>query len=1832
VSVKFTKDANGNMVGKNQITNVLNQAELDAQAQYAAAARIDPYTAQKIKDNAAAGTPMSAGVLGAISAVGISVNSAIGNNIATIDSITRESRLGDNMNTKSQQTADESNIFWRTVKAGVRGASTVWGGIYQGLNAQYRAGTQMVSQAAQNFALGVAGKGLPVQPQVSTDIPSVPSQTVAGQIIIDAIKDVKSGKIPSVDLGTGFFPSESTGAGKAAREASLASAKIAVRDSSGKIIGYQPRTILGDAYSNIFTLGNPESSQGAVISAVADIVGSFAFDTGIARAAELKRLAKLASQARAEGAMDVVAKIEDRVTKIKEAEQIATTAKNAAIKQVDEVSELEIKKALLDATESRAAWDGKNKLAIDGSIGVRTATNRLNQITAIAEEQKAQLATLTNRLNDLTTATNAPVQIAKLETTIAKKTNDLENLKKSVDEVIASGRVPSRTADDFAKDQAEIDALIAQVDNLRMLSESNPNANIEKIQEIKDAIAQTKKFYNEARTAVTGAKTQVAKRTRDAKIASRAREIAATDYAKNASKSRKMSEILADKNLSKDEKLTAWANSLEVLAGIKQASGLPEFSYNKVADFLTAGYGTKGLDRLAEITDWKEIWRASNGKIDSTLARKLADAKTQDEVLEAIAPFIKRGDINAGDLRPGIIERSGANFSEKATAIKDKAQFLLPAAKVLTGVGARVQYRLKDHAKVAALFDTFQTGTNKTKKFLSKEYNTIIKSGSLVNIHDTETLLQTVDNFGRAVNLETKVLNDLIEEIATAPSSAIRGYAASVKLMKAVFAQYEEKVPVRMKDSFKRATTAFESSNEEMSSYWATRHINGAKLQYVDLAGNKVVLPGPHLDSELLNSTVYLPSPAEYIKLVSKLAKLPAGGKSVEVADTLISNWWKKMQLVRPAFVIRNIAEEQLRVFGTGHISLLNNPAMAISMWMGREEGPAWRRLLFQFDEHRNNLMGDTFSTGDDITDVVQETVAHQNKNSFVDIMSADAKGSFDDRAVKVLSFKNVGAVGYGHKRFFDGIANQLRILNGSELARVVAGATPKGVDDAIKAGASREDAVIDYFFSGAGRKTLEDFAASTSDDFKNFIFTRDGLKKYLYTAKDSSNKDISILARVLEVTGGNANLREIVAYGTTKLSDIKYRIPRAETEAINSISNAKQISNGKKALLDAQAQFAKQINEAFSTVGNWDNVLMNVPSKNLAYLEGTANDKGIVTRFIDGFFDISTQLEKNSTFGPEFRQAYWDAIKDISKALDSNAKTQLEKVAQDSLKPILFRGSNVGEKHPVWSAFRSATGDGPLTIADAHAYADNVARKHVKELFYNASNRRLMFHQLRLIGPFMNAWENTLKSWSMIGIENPIQVYKGIKTLEWLQSPESSSIYQLTDARDFYDPNQGFFFTDPETEQEMFWVPFTGTVLSKLAGGLTGNNYKGAPIAFSSNPMSFNFALGAGSILPGVGPGVTIPISALGTWNQGFIDNMPEGIKNWLFPFGTSDFTRGPLGAVLPANWNRILGGALGFKETYASAYKPVLAYLSAGANYNLDNPDDQVRLAADADIFARWFGVMRGITGLVAPSSLQIKGLATDGTGDALTQMALYKDFQDILVANDGNWNKSVGEFLDLFGAPAIFAITGTSAGDAPSNLDSYKFITKYPDVVSKYGDIYGFVFPGGGLSQEMYKWNLISGKKTKLNPTQIIEKANNYRYYAAHDMLLAQVDAGLMDKNQLKDATELLKLSMNGGPKASSDYNRFDRVIFQLKNLAKDERFFDVPSVKALRDYMYLRDIALANLGKISTDKLTGSKPEVVQQRAWLSEQAIWILKDNQDFQKIFYRFFANELEGN
>lgn len=1809
----------------NPVTSVLTEEEYKAKAAYAAASAINPAQAALIAKNAQ-GNLMSPGVLESLSALGVDAQSGVARSIANIDAQTREARMANQKSIAQQRKQEEFDsskrgIFWRGVKGAVKGATTVIAVPFQTINATYRS---VYNEIQDRGVISGVATGLNLNPFISEEekakvASNITNQVVVGKIFNDSIEKIKKKQNPfvNIDTGKGFFVSEETGVGHAVRQASLDVAKIAVRDSKGKVIGYQPRSFFGDAVYAVSPIGSPETKWGQVIYLAADIAGSFLTDPGLAKAQQAKQLRKLAQQDRLKGAMDVAAKREQEAKLIEDALSKEDIARAASVKQADMIKNSKLSDYKQQAKNARDTWTGKNVEAIKASTAVRAAQGRLDEILAFQEKAKQEVINATSALKDLTATAKAPTTIARTESALAKQTKILDDMNATRAKNLAEGKVPFITEDEVARVTDIISALKTKLEDAKKLQvDEIPTEDV--LVAAKQALITAKSRFAEAKEAGKFSSKQVAERERNARITARAREIASRDAVKKVSAEKNLSRVLADAESTLMDKNIAWVKAIQERAGLAETFERTGLEYQKIAEFLTGGYGTIAVDRLVDMTDWKVIWRKAAGRIDSTTARALADAKNKEEVVDILAPYIKKGDIQEGALRPGILERTGERIS-------DRTKFAAPAAAYLTGVGAKVQSRLVEHKKIAALFEAANTGSTKTKDFLSREYKTKIRSGSIINIHDREEMLRAAEEFGTATKLDKAILDNIIDEIATAPSAAVAGYAASVKLMEAVFQQSAAKIPEYLQPAFRKATTAFKDSSEEMSSYWASRHSKGAELRYLTLKGEKITMPGPHLGSELLNSTIYLPPTGEILRLTSKLSKSKILGKSTEYADIAINDFWKKLQLVRPAYIIRNIAEEQIRVFGSGHISFFNNPGMAVAMWLGREEGSTLRRTLNRFDTYRHTVFNESFSTGDDILDTVDETIGHEMKNSYVSLMAADRVGAFDERAIKVLQFKNIGSVPFGHKRFFDGLANTLRVLNSDDIARVVAGANTSDIAKAVANGVKREDAVVDYFLTGAGRKSLDNFAASQSAETAAFLRSPDGLKKYLYTAKDAdSGKDISVLARVTEASGGNKSLMDLIAFGNTSVAGVSYRIPRASDEAANSIANASAVRKGKKELLAKQEEFAQTLKKTFGSAGNWDEMTVNVPSRNLAYIEGNAQKRS----FVDMFFEKATEFSKNSTYGPEFRQSYWEAINQLAKSLDADAVKALEATAQNSLKPLMFQGKNIGSKHPVWSAFKSADGKGPLTLQDAHEYADTYARNKVKGLFYNAQEKRLIFHQLRLVAPFANAWENTIRKWSEIGLENPGQLYKGVKTLEWLQKPQSSAIYQVTDARDVYDPNQGFFFNDPDSGVRLFWVPFAGTVMSKIANAATpGVSQGGAPMAFAASPMSFNFALGAGSILPGVGPGVTIPISLLGTFNQSFVDNIPEGVKNWLFPFGRSDFSSGPLSAVLPANWNRILGATFGIEETYASNFKPVMSYLAGGGNYDLDNVDDQAKLVKDADTFARWQAITRGIVGLISPAALISKGLSKDENGDATTHMALYNDFEEILKNNDGDWNKAWYDFLNLYGPSQAFAIISSSTGNGPTNWDSYQFVVDNPDVASKYKNVWGYIMPGGGLSQEMYKWNLVNNTKKKLSPTEILEKVNGQRYYAARDALMTKVDGGELDKDQYRVALQYLKDSMGGGPVVEFDPNKRGRVVAELKSLITDERFADVPSIVALRDYMYIRDAALKSLGKT---KFTGAANEQTV-RDLLAEQAVWIVRDNPDFQKMFYAFFASELEG-
>lgn len=1230
--------------------------------------------------------------------------------------------------------------------------------------------------------------------------------------------------------------------------------------------------------------------------------------------------------------------------------------------------------------------------------------------------------------------------------------------------------------------------------------------------------------------------------------------------------------------------------------------------YDAISSFLSGSKGAPVIDAIANMDDWQDIYTLSRrgGKsgftVDESIA--LASAKTREEVLEKIAPYIANGQVVQNTLERGTTSsRLLSKISKGATP---------KIANKIDGWAAKAVRRVPVIQRIVSSYNTY-----------------VPNQGTFVHFADKDNLISTVINYAKSTNVSEDVTRKIINDIAFATDASKAGYTASAKLFDAIFQANKDKlIKAGIDESrLKELTRVFEKERSKMSSYWAREHASGAYIDYVFANGKKVTISGPHIESELLNSMIYFPPAREIMQEIAKtgaINKATRGisGKILNPVDNFTNNFWKKVVLVRPAYVMRNIAEEQIRVMGTGHISFFNNPVTATAMWLGRDGGPKWRAVLNTFDPFRHTVFGTSFKMASRADELTTEIAAHDASISYINFMNDSSIGAANEvRKVAILNgFQDVE---YGHPNFWKGLANEIRILGESGIARAVARTEP-----------GRESDTINYLLRGQGKEDYLRFANAQSDEVKAWLLTDEGARMYLFdgvteTAR-GARRNVSVRARIEDVAGqdgvSSAAIRRLIGYGSVTGKGYSLNIPKALDSAKNSIRNKEQISKGRKALKDSTEEFADSLKNVFDGKGNWEGIRFKTPAS-VAASEKEKLD------FVTRFFDIATDFEKTTTMGPEWRQSYWDAVATLAGAADAEAIARLQSVAEKSLRPLVgANGLLLGNNHKMWTVFKNVDGSGPLSLDRIHEYASNVANKRVAELFYNASKKRLLWHQMRLIAPFGQAWQDTIYKWGKIGFDNPAQVYKVGKGLDFLTSPMSSPLYEITDAKDYYDPNQGFFFTDPQSGQRNFFIPYLSTFMNLAVNASQFNFSTKGAFATAASPQSFNFAIGGASILPGIGPGYSIGLNILDSLGKNPLDLLPgvwkDRVYKLVYPYGQPSLgaAGGVEATLLSANLARIISGVRGAQESYAGSFAPVMNYLATSGDYNLDSPEDQTRLITDAGNFAKWFTIMRGLFGLGTPTAIQPKDLTRDKDGNDMLASALYADFRRIEKENGSNFNKAYADFLDLYGPEQVFAIISTTSG-GPNNLATYQLIMRDPKVVDQYPDVYGYLYPNGGFSQELYKWQLRTGKRQRLTPEEVMEKATNIRYYAAVDRILTRSAAEGWDSKYTDSLVSALGESYNlRGRVLTIDAGKDDRIMDQLKRAAYDERFGDSDGATALRDYLYLRDKAIEASGR-KTLKNKSSEP----QREFLAQQALELIKKYPDFQKIFYRFFKKELEG-
>jgi hypothetical protein len=1235
-------------------------------------------------------------------------------------------------------------------------------------------------------------------------------------------------------------------------------------------------------------------------------------------------------------------------------------------------------------------------------------------------------------------------------------------------------------------------------------------------------------------------------------------------------------------------------------------------NYEPIAAFLSGSSGSHIIDTIANLDDWKQIYRVGRkgGRPGFTVdqAKVLAAATNRDEVLKALAPFVASGTVAQNMLETG---NTTSRFLNKIIAGKSPR-----AAQAIQG------WAVKGINKIPII--------KKQLTGLSEAYSTYVpSSGAFVHYADKDALVETIINYGRSMKVPDATINSIIDGVAYGTDASTSGYQAVTKLFNSVFESNKAAFAAAGIDStqLQKLTKIFDDERKAQSSYWAELHASGANIEFALVDGKTVNVSGAHLDSEFLNSMIYFPAPKEILNELSKISKLGKATKGysakvIQPIDAFTGGFWKKVVLTRPAYVIRNITEEQIRVMATGHVSFFNHPGMAISMWLGREGGPKWKSLLNTYDPYRHTVFGDQLKLPNSSDELLFETMSHQEADGYIGLMRSQEYGTGNE-ITKVSSLRGYKNVQSDEPRFWEGLANEIRILQASPIAKAVARTRP-----------GYEFATIDYLLRGKGNEAWTRFVSSRNEEVKAWLSTDAGARAFLFDGVTKDGRAASVRARIEEVAGqggpSSAGIRKLIADGKFETGGYSLAVPTAEDSARNSIKNSQEISKNRKSIKDANEEFADQLKKTFEGQGDWKGIRFKV-GDNKTVLE---NNDGRINQMINGFFNYTTRLEKTSTMGPEWRMKYWDTARGMILAADENALKVLKDTAEKSLRPLTNpNGLRIGDKHAAWNILNKAKGDGPLTIDEIHEYASRVASQHTKELFYSASKKRLLWHQLRLVAPFGNAWGDTIHKWSRLALDNPDQVYKISRGLNWVNSPTSSALYEITDAKDYYDPNQGFFFTDPLSQQKQFFVPFMSTGMNFMTnlfskGKISGQGAFGA----GSNPQSFNFALGSGMVLPGFGPGISLSLTVLDSLGINPLDLLPTVWKDDLYkvvyPFGTTDLSvpGQAISAATSSNIGRLFAGVTGSKESYAASFSPVMNYLASSGDYNIDDPEDQVRLVADTNHIAQWFTVTRAMFGFVSPVSIQPKDLVKDKSGSLLLASALYNDFKEIQKANGTNQNKSYADFLDIYGPEQVFAIISATTG-GPTNLLTYKLIQRDPSVIDDYKDTYGYFYPNGGFSQELYSYQLRNDKRERLTAQEILDKATNIRFYAAKDRLLTRSVSEGWDSKRFSGALADLGDSYQIRNRTTTfDATKQPRILAQLTKASTDPRFIDSDAVNGLRDYLLLRNKALTASGR-KTLKNESSLP----QREWLANEALKLVIKYPDFQKIYYSFFKKELEG-
>ena len=1026
-------------------------------------------------------------------------------------------------------------------------------------------------------------------------------------------------------------------------------------------------------------------------------------------------------------------------------------------------------------------------------------------------------------------------------------------------------------------------------------------------------------------------------------------------------------------------------------------------------------------------------------------------------------------------------------------------------------------------------------------------------------------------------------------------------------------------------------------------------------------------------------------------------------GMLTMIGDGYMQRIWKPSVLLRPAWVTRVVGEEQVRMWADDLDNVFAHPLSSIAWILGRKPERN-RQLLLKSREKSRDYLSEQWGRGG--TDIFDETL----ENSFyhTEAMSNTHNGVlFGINPKRARGFTLVGVGGKGWNTHW---ASEILQLADDPIAARIASITADPIKDAKKFKESLDD-LKQSFWDGELSEWRMAYVGNADD------MGRASKKMILENRNHSDSYIDSVLARLHVKTGGTYEAYEIVPNGPAKLissrddarilpavTDIKnpveYRIiTSGDREILDHIATGaeegKRVINvfSRKANDYVELQFSRNMTRSqFRVYASWlNNFKKDVVDNNLIKFKASRFELGrdklseydkVLETFFSTLMGASTNELSRST---AFRQYYWRFIESIYANMDDASRAVILQQAKKTMgigkKNRLTPGSRAKQYIDSLENMGKADVSRMLTVDDLESIDDlakSYALTETKNLLYDLNNRHVISDMLRLAFPFAEVYIEIAGTWSRL-LKNQKTLF-GRKIQRATEGARDVSIFGEND-------DEGFFTTDPQTGEEMYNIAGFG-LNNKLDSAFDGNKEDITnPVTGKKDitPPRVNariegYASGlnmvAGSIIPGVGPIVQLPASAV----------LPstEGIDQAIFPYGRPSYKiTDPsywVDATLPS-WINKLRAANGsttspeLQRAYANRVKEIQRAMFTSGIYDDSTPQAEQASLEKARTLANSMLKYQAFIQFVMPTGATVNYEYEVGPGGAayldpykakendpehkfFADTLLSDAYYQMLAKRDGDRVAAVSDFIKTFGFDPTALTTSKSRAIQPGSYtaEGGYFYKQNKELMDRHPDVSYYLFPDSPLDEFDYQaWadSFTSGQRVDLSPEEfkraVRQGQGSLAYENFRRLLIDTPYYRGVPLNKKFEQLYLYKLRLQNEypgygttsttPTPLDTEAKIEAFIKMIETEAgktvvmpdgKEKAIEELDTVKGAMRYIMVRDQLLTSIKQQYGQNATLYRAEATQQRQYLSVLAKQIMMQHPDFYYIWYDIFRKEIE--